>query len=55
MPPPRPPPRPAQRNAEARLLRLAAWLHARREPASREEIYAAFPDDYAGRPDAREK
>ena len=40
---------------EARLLKLAAWLHARREPATREEIYAAFPDDYAGKPEAREK
>jgi proteasome accessory factor B len=50
-----PPPRPGPRSAEARLLRLAAWLHARREPVSREEIYAAFPDDYAGRADAREK
>ena len=48
-------PRPDRRSAEARLLRLAAWLQARREPATREEIYAAFPDDYAGRPDAREK
>jgi proteasome accessory factor B len=55
MPPSPAPGRPSRRSAEARLLRLAAWLHARREPASREEIYAAFPDDYAGRPDAREK
>jgi proteasome accessory factor B len=43
------------RSADARLLRLAAWLHARREPVTREEIYAAFPDDYAGKADAREK
>ncbi len=42
-------------SAEARLLRLAAWLHARREPATREEIYAAFPDDYSGKAEAREK
>jgi proteasome accessory factor B len=43
------------RTAEARLLKLAAWLHARREPATREEIYAAFPDDYSGKAQAREK
>jgi proteasome accessory factor B len=55
MPPSSPASRSARRSAEARLLRLAAWLHARREPATREEIYAAFPDDYAGRADAREK
>jgi predicted DNA-binding transcriptional regulator YafY len=50
-----PPANPARRSAEARLLKLAAWLHARREPVTREEIYAAFPDDYAGKADAREK
>ncbi len=37
------------------MLRLAAWLHARREPVTREEIYAAFPEDYVGKADAREK
>ena len=41
--------------AEARLLKLAAWLAARGEPATREEIYRAFPDDYAGKASAREK
>ncbi len=41
--------------AEARLMRLAAWLSGRREPATREEIYQAFPEDYAGQAAAREK
>ena len=50
-----PPANPVRRSAEARLLKLAAWLHARREPATREEIYAAFRDDYTGKPDACEK
>ncbi|HZY03353.1 MAG TPA: WYL domain-containing protein [Anaeromyxobacteraceae bacterium] len=49
-------PRTATRGAaEARLMRLAAWLSARREPATREEIYQAFPEDYAGKAAAREK
>jgi predicted DNA-binding transcriptional regulator YafY len=47
-----PPPRPS---AEARLLRLVAFLHERREPVSREEIFAAFPRDYTGNDAAREK
>jgi len=50
-----PPANPARRSAEGRLLKLAAWLHAHREPATREEIYEAFPGDYSGKPDAREK
>jgi len=50
-----PPARPPRRSAETRLLKLAAWLHARREPVTREEIYAAFPDDYVGKADACEK
>lgn len=50
-----PPPTQAARSAETRLLRLAAWLHARREPVTREEIYAALPDDYRGTSQAREK
>ena len=41
--------------AEARLLKLAAWLVARGEPVTREQIYEAFPDDYAGGGAAREK
>ena len=42
-------------SADARLLKLAAWLQGRQEPVTREEIYEAFPDDYKGKPDAREK
>jgi proteasome accessory factor B len=41
--------------AEARLLKLAAWLLARGGPVTREEIHQAFPRDYAGKPAAREK
>lgn len=41
--------------AEARLLKLAAWLVARGEPVTRAQIYAAFPDDYTGGDAAREK
>ena len=41
--------------AEARLLKLAAWLLARGGPVTREEIHQAFPGDYAGKPAAREK
>jgi proteasome accessory factor B len=41
--------------AEARLLKLATWLSSRGDPVTRREIYEAFPDDYAGQADAREK
>jgi proteasome accessory factor B len=41
--------------AEGRLLRLAAFLLEERGPVSREAIYEAFPDDYAGTAAAREK
>jgi proteasome accessory factor B len=41
--------------AEARLLKLATWLSSRGEPVTRLEIYQAFPEDYAGKADAREK
>lgn len=36
-------------------MRLAGWFLARGEPATREEIYAAFPDDYSGSAEAKEK
>lgn len=42
-------------SAEKRLLRLAAWLVARGGPVTREQIYEAFPRDYAGKADAKEK
>jgi proteasome accessory factor B len=41
--------------AEARLLGLAAWLVARGEPVTRDQIYEAFPDEYVGSAAAREK
>ncbi|HEX9050338.1 MAG TPA: WYL domain-containing protein [Anaeromyxobacter sp.] len=40
---------------EARLLRLAAWILDRSEPVTRGEIFAAFPNDYGGKPDAAER
>ena len=42
-------------SAEARLLKLAAFLHDRHGPVSREDVYEAFPDDYRGSAAAREK
>jgi proteasome accessory factor B len=48
-------PRRATRNAETRLLRLATWLLAREEPATRAQIQEAFPDDYRGTAQARER
>lgn len=42
-------------SAEARLLKLAAWLLASGGPVTREEISQAFPEEYAGKPAAREK
>jgi predicted DNA-binding transcriptional regulator YafY len=41
--------------AEARLLKLATWLSSRGEPVTRQQIYEAFPDDYAGKAAACEK
>ena len=41
--------------AESRLLRLASWLLAQGDPVTRERIYDAFPDDYRGKPDAKER
>jgi proteasome accessory factor B len=49
------PARKRQEGAEARLLRLAAWFLDRGEPATREQVCEAFPDDYAGSPAAKEK
>jgi predicted DNA-binding transcriptional regulator YafY len=42
-------------SAEARLLKLAAYLHDQGAPVTREQIYEAFPDDYRGSDAAREK
>jgi predicted DNA-binding transcriptional regulator YafY len=50
MPTPRP-----RKPAEARLLGLAAWILAQPEPVTRTQIFAAFPDDYAGRGDTAER
>lgn len=41
--------------AERRLIKLAAWFLARGEPATREDVYEAFPDEYVGSPAAKEK
>ena len=41
-------------DARVRLLRLAAWL-VKKGAATREEVYAEFPTDYAGDASAREK
>ncbi len=40
---------------EKRLLRLAAWILSQGTPVTRGEIYAAFPDQYRGRDDAKER
>jgi proteasome accessory factor B len=42
-------------SAEARLLKLAAWFADQGGPVTREDVYDAFPDDYAGTPAAKEK
>ena len=40
---------------EARLLRLAAWILDQSEPVTRGQIFAAFPDDFGGKPDTAER
>ncbi len=52
---PAPRARPKNDTGAVRCLRLAQWLLTQDEPASRERIYAAFPEEYAGDPAAREK
>ncbi len=47
--------RTAKKPHEARLLRLAAWILEQSEPVTRAQIYAAFPDEYGGKPDAAER
>jgi predicted DNA-binding transcriptional regulator YafY len=44
-----------KKSHEARLLRLAAWILEQSEPVTRGQIWAAFPDDYGGKPDAAER
>jgi proteasome accessory factor B len=41
--------------AEARLLRLATFMLGQSEAVTREAVVEAFPDDYAGKPDASER
>jgi predicted DNA-binding transcriptional regulator YafY len=41
--------------AEARLLKLAAWLLSQDEPVTRSRIVEAFPDEYGGSPVAAER
>lgn len=48
------PPMPNDTGA-VRCLRLAQWLLTQDEPASRDRIYAAFPDEYRGSAAAKEK
>ncbi|ACL67383.1 transcriptional regulator protein-like protein [Anaeromyxobacter dehalogenans 2CP-1] len=45
----------ARTSAQARLLGLATFILAQPGPVSRRRIYEAFPDDYAGSADAKEK
>ena len=47
--------RTAKKPHEARLLRLATWILEQSEPVTRGQIYAAFPDEYGGKPDAAER
>jgi proteasome accessory factor B len=47
--------RTAKKPHEARLLQLAAWILDQSEPVTRGQIFAAFPDDYGGKPDAAER
>jgi predicted DNA-binding transcriptional regulator YafY len=47
--------KPERKRHEARLLRLAAWIIAQREPVTRARIYEAFPREYGGRPEAAER
>ncbi len=47
--------RTAKKPHEARLLRLAAWILEQSEPVTREQIFAAFPGDYSGKPDSAER
>jgi proteasome accessory factor B len=47
--------RTAKKPHEARLLHLAAWILEQPEPVTRGQVYAAFPDEYGGKPDAAER
>ncbi len=38
-----------------RLMRLAEWMLARGEPFTRDDVWEAFPDDYSGGTDAKDK
>lgn len=50
-----PRPRVKEKSTEARLLGLAAWILDQADPVTRQQIYDAFPDDYRGAAEAREK
>jgi proteasome accessory factor B len=52
---PSPRQKPKDDTGSVRCLRLAQWLLTQDEPASRERIYAAFPDEYRGSAAATEK
>jgi proteasome accessory factor B len=55
MAPSRAPAKKPKKPAEARLLGLASFILEQGGTATRERIYAAFPDDYRGSAAAREK
>jgi proteasome accessory factor B len=40
---------------EARLLKLAAWILSQERAVARAEIFAAFPDQYGGKAETKEK
>lgn len=48
-------PRKKPTSTEARLLGVVTFILSRSEPVTRRELYAAFPDDYAGSAEAKEK
>jgi predicted DNA-binding transcriptional regulator YafY len=47
--------RPEKATTEARLLGLASYILSQGEPVTRSQIYAAFPQDYGGKPAAAER
>jgi proteasome accessory factor B len=47
--------RTSKKSHEARLLQLAAWILGQSEPVTRGQIFAAFPREYGGKPDAAER
>ncbi len=50
-----PSPRKRPPSTEARLLGIVSFVLSRSEPVTRRELYEAFPDDFAGSAEAKEK